>query len=604
MTYVTTSKICENGKRTGFVFMNEKLQTFLVKDDELEKLMQRSDTEFDIVKAGKSFRFKDPSKKISELPTYKENVKRASLNPTKSGAINYYVDEQLEDMIKLTGNRQPVRRECTVKPYLENMSTETICSVSGLSCTGKSTMIKSTLKELELTGSTIWFEVTDKDSNEHVQQLYDAYFKRYKIIVIDKADNLIDLHEANWLVKAVKTGRKVIMITSGDLFYKRYSRSMLKNYIESVYTTPVTFKDYVEMNPNIKNISFIDYTRMGEIRYTNKRDIDNKVNLIEYFDSDYCVIDDILKALMPCEAAKKWFCNGDGDIGTVRIIVTDMLLEIANKIETVTGNAGNRNKKINYSYATQTYDFSTTKCGNQVYIDRLNKHFGTNPGEYTDRDYLEKRIVTALEEMGIMTMVKNSEKAVNKHTIGGCVVVDGVAYFTNPSIVNRLYYDINMFIEESYVPKNMTVESTSKGFINEGAVVYCAKAITNKSEYADVFMYRHDKEEIDLIVRYGQKVDLVEIKSTVRKSHLGLEMFKWIGMDKPEDKIKCISKNTSVKRYIVYNGTVNGSKKLSNGITVEIMNIVDYLNNLEQKVSTLPSRRNTVDIDSVTAISD
>ena len=38
MNYVTTSKICENGKRTGFVFMNERLQTFLVKDDELEKL--------------------------------------------------------------------------------------------------------------------------------------------------------------------------------------------------------------------------------------------------------------------------------------------------------------------------------------------------------------------------------------------------------------------------------------------------------------------------------------------------------------------------------------------------------------------------------------
>ena len=92
---------------------------------------------------------------------------------------------------------------------------------------------------------------------------------------------------------------------------------------------------------------------------------------------------------MPCETAKKWFCNGDGDLGTVRIIVTDLLLEIANKIETVLGNSVNRNKKINYSYATQTYDFSTTKCGNQVYIDRLNDHFGTNPGEYTDRYYLE-----------------------------------------------------------------------------------------------------------------------------------------------------------------------------------------------------------------------
>ena len=75
-------------------------------------------------------------------------------------------------------------------------------------------------------------------------------------------------------------------------------------------------------------------------------------------------------------------------------------------------------------------------------------------------------------------------------------------------------------------------------------------------------------------------------------------------MDKPEDKIKCISKNTSVNRYIVYNGAVNGSKKLSNGVTVEIMNIADYLDCLEQKVNALPSKRNTVDIDSVTAISD
>lgn len=601
MNYVTTSKICENGKRTGFVFMNERLQTFLVKDDELEKLMQRSDTEFDIVKAGNSYRFKDHTKKVSELPTYKENVKRSSISPTKSGVIDYYVDEQLEDMIKLTGHRQPVRKECTVKPYLESMNTETICSVSGLSCTGKSTMIKNTLSELGLTGSTVWFDVTGKDKYEHIQQLYDAYFKRYKIIVIDKADNLVDLYEANWLVKAVKTGRKVIMITHGDLFYKRYSRSVLKNSIESVYTTPVTFKDYVEMNPNIKNISFIDYTRMGEIRYTNKRDIDNKVSLIEYFDKDYCVIDDILKALMPCDAAKKWFCNGDGDLGTVRIIVTDLLLEIANKIETVIGNPVSRNKKINYSYATQTYDFSTTKSGNLVYIDRLNNHFGTNPGEYTGCDYLEKRIVMALEEMGIMTMVKNSEKAVNKHPLGGCIV-DGVAYFTNPSIVNRLYYDINMFIEESYVPKKMNIESTSKGFINEGAVVCCAKAITDKSEYADVSMYRHDKEEIDLIVKHGQNIDLVEIKSTVRKSNLGPDMFKWIGMSNPEDRIKLISKDTSVKRYVVYNGAVNGSRKLNNGVTVEIMNIVDYLNNLEHKVNTLPSKKNTIDIDSVTVV--
>ena len=598
MKYVTTSKICENGKRTGFVFMNERLQTFLVKDDELEKLMQRSDTEFDIIKAGKSYRFKDQSKKISELPTYKENVKRSSLNPTKSGVVDYYVDEQLEDMIKLTGHKQPVRKECTVKPYLESMNTETICSVSGLACTGKSTMIKNTLDELGLTGSTIWFDVTDKDSQEHIQQLYDAYFKRYKIIVIDKADNLVDLQEADWLVRAVKTGRKVIMITHGDLFYKRYSRSVLKNYIESVYTTPVTYKDYVEMNSNVKNISFVDYTRMGEIRYTNKRDIDNKVNLIEYFDKDYCVIDDILKALMPCDAAKKWFCNGDGDIKTVRIIVTSLLVEAASKVErATTDNSTNRTKKINYSFATQTYDFSTTKNGVTSYNDRLNSHFGTAPGAYTGSEYLERRVLSALEEMGIMTVVDNCEKSVM--TYNGGYTIDGVAYFTNPSIVNRLYYDINMFIEESYIPKNMNVESTSKGFINEGAVAYCVKAITDKSEYADVAMYRHDKEEIDLIVRYGQNIDLVEIKSTVRKSHLNPEMFKWVGLSNLDSRIKFINKNTCVKRYVVYNGTVGGSKKLDNGATVEIMSIVDYLNSLEKKINSLPVKKNTVDIDSV-----
>lgn len=591
MKYVTVSKVYTGRKHTGFEFVNERSEKISVSLDQMDKIIADPDVELDIAKHGKGWKFKDSGKSMSMIPVVRSDKTRASIKPIKTDGIEYFMGQSLVDMIKVYRGVQPVRSECTISKYLDSVTNGTVCIVSGLHCTGKRTMVRYEVQNSKMFESTVWFKIAKKNVNhKSVEEIYKNYCKTCKTIVIEDADNIYNLHRADWIRKLADKGNKVVLITKGDTFYKNYSESVFYNHVYSVYTTPVTYSDYAYMNrESDSKISFIDYSHMGELNFNPNRYVDEETGVcdMEYFNGKPSIIDDIRISLAPNNDAMKWLgftCDKKG-VTELRTIIFILLNSIINNRYDVLS-VGDVHK-IKFANILRLYDTSVVRDA-----DALAKQVCNNLGvDYnkTFDGFETGRILRAMEHNKIIAHLANLQ--VN-NTNRPFIV--GKYYFTNPSILNRFFWEVYKEIDKQYIPRDSNFDShINYGFMYESAVVTNIMSLMKENGAYCYFFKDSNGREVDSVI---YKMDhgvatiiLCEIKSCgkadaiIRRNNL-----KWIG-----DAFfniymnKRFSGKIQMERLVVYPGEDMEIQDVEGLKSVKFVNTEKFLNTLWQRLSAI-----------------
>ena len=579
MNYNTVAKVYTDGKFSGFQVINERSEKIEINLSEMDKILADPDVSLDIVKCGRGWKFKDSSKTMDMLPVIKNGKHRASINPNKANNLQFFANSSLKDMIKISSGGQPVRGECSIHGYMVCANKGLVCTVSGLVCTGRKTLVKYELDSGDYVDSTVWIKVTGAVSSKEVEDAYNAYYKSYKVIVIEEANAIKDLHKAKWLIDLSNKGRKVILIVHGDIFYKTYTNSVLRNRIYSVYTTPVTYSDYKFMNfKSDENITVSEYSRMGEL---NCNPVEyyglGGMRDLSYFNTKDDILTDIQKAVAPNDEAFKWLGfnkTHKENARNLRNIIMTILQEIIcdraiNPISTHKNNLCT----VDFSLVSAYYDiniFDHTRKFFEVIGENLNVTYN----EVVDKE-TRFRIIAMLESMSIMLRVNNI------YTFGISIADSNIPnnvcrykyYFTNPAIVNRAMWMLCSEIDKQYVPKIVDAAiSNHYGFIYESAIMTSACQVAKDNDFKCYFYRDELGREIDMVFISSNTgnvdIKLCEIKSCddaellVSKNRL-----KWIGNTYFDTYFKQrYNKKFNLSRCVVYPGADREVMRMSSNL--------------------------------------
>lgn len=566
MNYTTVAKIYTKNKRTGFRMINEKGEEINVTNEELLKVVDNPDVNLDIKKCGKSWKFIDNSKSVLSLPIIRMDKSRASIKSSRSGNIEFFLGDSLEDMIKLTLGNQPVRICANIRDYMQNNQTGMVCTVAGLECTGKKTLIKSYLLNNECIDKTVWFNITKNTKSDDVRQVYTKYCKRHKILVFENADNICDLHKAKWIADLADRGYKIILIVHGDIFYKTYANSVFRNKVYSVYTSNVGYCEYAAMNnKNVKQLSVLDYIGMGELNFNS----DNSgeffhVYDIKYFDDHEDILTDLAKAIAPNDDALRWFGLKGSHSNMIKTLRSQIFIMVKNVVVSRLYRVHARESmKLNFNGFNNVFDLDIVSDYDEM-IDEISKEI--NIDSHAEFDSIEiLKLAAILEQMKVMVRVENLFlRNYSGNDYGG--VSRYKYYFSNPAIVNRFVYMIYREFDKRYIPRK-TSDIAGKAFLaGEAGLIYESAIMANVSEIASktgmAMYYYHDNNdrEIDLIMMNNSMgmntVQLCEIKSSLQACKTG--NLKWIGDTRfstlIENKLHLKKYKYNCSRIVVYPG--------------------------------------------------
>lgn len=582
MNYTTVAKIYTKNKRTGFRLINERKEEINVTNEELIEIANNPDVKLDIKMCGRSWKFIDNSKSVLSLPIIRMDKSRASIKPSHSGNVEFFIGDSLDDMIKLTLGNQPVRICASIKDYMQNDQEGMVCTVAGLECTGKKTLIKSYLSNNEITEKTVWFNIVKRTKSDEVRQVYTKYCKRQKVLVIEGADNISDLHKAKWIADLAEHGHKVILIVHGDIFYKTYTNSVFRNKVYSVYTSNVGYCEYAAMNnKNVNQLSVLDYIGMGELNFNSGNSGEfNHVYDIRYFDNHEDVLTDLVKAVAPNDTALRWFGLKGSHSDMVKTLRSQLFIMIKNVVTSRLYRVHAREKmKLNFNGFNNVFDLEIASNYNKKMAEISKDIKVDNRAEFDSIEILN--LAAILEQMKIMVRVENLFfKNYTGKDYGG--ISRYKYYFSNPAVVNRFVYMIYKEFDKYYIPRRISGVAGKAFLAGEAGLIYESAILSNICEIASKtgipVYYYHDNEdrEIDLITITNcdgtNRLQLCEIKSSLQACRV--DNLKWIGdtcfIASIESKLHIKKNKYSCSHIVVYPGKSGEIEDNSNAFDCEV----------------------------------
>ena len=521
--------------------------------------------------------------------------------------ISLFQGEELAKGLKANKKNRLVRTEVTIADYLRN-PTNTACSVCGIRYTGKRDLVEHEVAKSGLVDSTVWVRV-NSNNVKHYELLFKLEEhiknKETKLIVIENADRIDDLHLAAWLADKVSSGLKAVFIMPGDIFLKRATYSVFRSKIHSVYMTEVTFSEYRAVNKQ-HNISFSDYVKMGTLKFSGVPHT-NFSNAFQHADiaDDYNVVADVASTIAPNQEALKWFSKHMGLKDAATEIMQEVYKLIISIIGSEYGRLDNSSGCVNIRESATWVKSTSRGYLEKMFKSGIVKSVGV-PERFFGNGILRESVISSLIEMGILFRVVNNHKynhkANSKNEVNpkdGKPLPDSPEYnlyFTAPSIVNRLTEQETRVLNTGYLPlEPKSTDSTRYGYIFESAVVHNVYKILDRKQDKKVGMYFYRdglNREIDMVLINGGKNDagiresaLYEIKSNDSMDRIKKSKPKWIGKKFMEDFMNTIAGAQIADRAILYPGESNRKGTILNEdspLPVKFINIDEFMTNLEK----------------------
>lgn len=568
MKYTTDFMMYNSYGEVGYRLTDEKGNKEIVLNRDLKKFIDNPSNTVDLdISSGKVVR------KNSKAKIPLQNMQNKPIKAPILCEIETCFGNELERKLKSEKRHLKVRSEITIIDYLKGKVDKyyRICTVCGVRFTGKRDLVKNDLLESGLASKAIW--VTVKTSMTHIElkMEIDAVNtqKNIKVIVVEKSENVCDLHEAEWLVQMANKGTKVVFITPGDIMLKQSTKSAFYGVVYSVYTTAMTYKDYKYINKN-KNIKFLQYCESKSIVFS---DIKNPILSNDLVDKKipvwYNVVDDLCRTVIPNKAAYNYFVENLNCKN--KDIRSSMMAEIYKIVKAVIETNGDRmsNKPIDVSICNVGIvdKVVENELGEEL-SNKLTEAVGI-PKYYNGNQFLYELITSAFMEMGIMFSLQNTAKKTieeesklsREYNLSKHQYRYQNLYFTTPVIVNRLTnFEVNT-LNSGYIPRPSDACNHRFGYIFESAVAYNAYTIAKENGKCNVFFYRDKlQREIDLIIAtkrgVNSKLVCCEIKSTESVKNLGNKKARWL-CDEFTDRVAKGTfsiKEDNIERYIIYAG--------------------------------------------------
>ena len=526
-----------------------------------------------------------------ELELQLRKIKSDFKSNTKINNKNFYCEVLIENDLKkfIQGVRRYKKRDCfnTINEYLYDDSCEKVLILYGLRRTGKTTLIRQLIFEMDNINfnKTAFIQVkysnTLADINNDLKKLNDL---GYKYVFIDEVTLLEDFIEGSALFSDIYTSSGIKIVLSGtDSLSFLFSKSEeLYNRCILIHTTFIPYKEF-EKVLGIKGIDeYIRYggtMALGGDNYNNVKIFDDDSSTNEYIDT--AIAKNIQHSL-------KYYNDGNHFRNLQELYEKNELTNVINRVV----------EDINHRF---TVDVLTKKFkSSDLAISRRNlMKDTTNPItilEEIDNDLLveglkkildildkdkpiiklnELHVIEIKEYLKLLDLVYEVDERSfpNINSIKKNIVISqpGLRYAQATSLIKVLLLDeafYNLSIIEINSIKNRILNEI-KGRMMEDIIMLETKIFNPNKE---IFKLKFAVGEIDMVVfdPLSLSCDIYEIKYS---NKIVSDHYKHL-IDKEKTDLINFRFGNINNKYVIY----RGNNEIVDG--VNYINVEDFLNSL------------------------
>lgn len=543
VNYKTVGKIVKNGNRIGFVLETldnqGKTKQVKVSDKQLINLMNTGNI-IDLTLDKRGFKFKDRSKRISDLPVIFSEARGVDLTKNKRhNALTYeYTGDSLRELC-LRYKVDKLKSRDFVKAIKEysNLNELRILAISGLRGTGKTTGILQAIYDMNLFNEAVFITIDEKAVMDclDLRELVWNKYKNKKYIFIDEITRIMDIiNNSGFLCDAVSaSGHRVIISGTDSLGLVKSEGAGLYHRVINLNVTQITFAEA----QRTMNQSLVDYVQLGGLY--NADSIADIEGVRRYIDT--AVVDNIQNTLTKNKGVTGLL--GLEDISSkrkLRTIVFRLIYGIicSNLV---------KSRITSVKQLINLFDYSSSSVYNAANLNSLVCREMMVDEKLQVTQIEVESVMNALVELGLVVKIYN---LANRQEFN--------CYITNPSIVNQLVGSVITILDKTKLPKikNATIKSIN-GQVYESVVVTHTKKVADKFGNKTYYYRDSSNREVDLIVAkhkpslFEEYILYYEIKMT-SDSDTAVVKSKWIN----DEDIEKFMNSTGVVlgKGIIYTG--------------------------------------------------